>query len=197
MLHEQPLEALRLLLPDLTSEASRVVFRWLEKEIAAAPEPRDLTERLPEAIRLGRDIYNTFHTGFSAFFLAEGAPGARHVKAALRRRLGFWTYPLVEAVLDRIRDRRLHLLDSYCRKYQPSLFAARTFDAGKLGGYFVRVARVESWHVEAGGLGVTQGLHPGVAEIASWTAGEEPDDTPADYRGLAERLQKEYEQLTC
>jgi hypothetical protein len=89
-------------------------------------------------------IYDAFHTQFNGLFLVEASLGERWVRKYLRTRLGFAAEPLVEAVLSAIRNKRLHLLEAFRRKYQNSLFGATTFQPQRLQGYFRRVAQVES-----------------------------------------------------
>jgi hypothetical protein len=92
-------------------------------------------------------VYWDFMNDFNAVYEDPEGKGLFHVSKALRQRCGHADPHIVEAVLDRIRNRRLHLLNSFRRKYQPSLFAPRTVDAARVRGYLIRVARLESLHV--------------------------------------------------
>src|SRR5437660_3989357 len=135
----------------LSAEAGDRVLHWLERDLAKDPPP-DWEARLPDAARLGLAIYWDFMTAYNAFYEEADGKGAAHVAKALRNRCGQADPHMAEAVLDRIRNRRLHLLDSFRRKYQPSLFAPRAIDAKKIRGYLIRVANLESLHVPAADL---------------------------------------------
>src|SRR5262249_60224308 len=116
--------------------------------------------------QLGIAIYWDFMTAYTAFYEEPNGKGAAHVAKALRNRIGQADPHMAEAVLDRIRNRRLHLLDSFRRKYQPSLFAPRTVDSKKIRGYLIRVASLESLHVPAGDLPWGLGRRVNLAALA-------------------------------
>jgi hypothetical protein len=128
------------------SEERRTVFSWLISDLRRE-DPPDWQSQLPAAVDLALEIYRSFNAAFTAFYDAPDSRGAGHVRRALRRQFGFAAEPNVEAVLDRIRNRRLRLLNHCRRRYQPSLFAPRTFDASRLAGYLTAVARLESLHL--------------------------------------------------
>jgi hypothetical protein len=83
---------------------------------------------------------------------------------------------MVEAVLEeRIRGRRVELLDAFRSKVQPCLFGRRTFERRKLVGWLVRVAHIEALHVPAHALPWRRVALPD----PDWTpAPSEPDDAP-------------------
>jgi hypothetical protein len=129
-----------------TSEEGRTVHLWLTRELREE-RPPGWRGRLPAAVDLAREIYQSFTDAFQAFYYAPDCPGPGHVRRCLERRFGYAEDQAVEGVHNRILKRRLRLLNHCRRRYQPSLFAARTFDASRLPGYLVRVARFESLHV--------------------------------------------------
>jgi hypothetical protein len=124
-------------------EEFRTVYGWLVTEVEQQ-RPPGWRRGLAAAIDLGLRIYRCFLQGFSEVYLAEESPGERWVRQALRQRLGFVADDMVEGVLNRIRNRRLHLLCRHRERYQPSLFGAQTFVPHLLRGYLRQVARVES-----------------------------------------------------
>src|SRR5262249_46181359 len=91
------------------------------------------------------------------------------------------------AVLDRIRNRRIHLLDSFRQKYQPSLFAPRQVEARMIRGYLIRVAKLESLHVPAGDLPWGVGRSINLAALAEPAAPRQEPEGP-DPRRLAEAM---------
>ena len=105
---------------------------------------------------------------------------------ALRGHLPFVDRCLIEAVLERIRDRRVHLLESFCRKYQRSLFAQPALNQRRLRGYLIRVAQVESWHVPADDLQPRSGRAFDLAAVIA-PSEDESDDLagPGEPRRLA------------
>src|SRR5215831_2587085 len=106
---------------DLSAEAGQTALRWLGRDLAENG-PADWEARLPGAAELALAIYWDFMAEYNAFYEEPEGPGAACVARALRGRVGQADPHMTEAVLDRIRDRRAHLLDSFRRKYQPSLF---------------------------------------------------------------------------
>lgn len=133
------------------SEIARTILRWMLLSNPSLP-PSLGTDPLDAAIKLGRNIFETFTNEFTQFFLDPGQKGSRYIHSAIRKRLGFSNEQLCDAVIDRISDRRQHLLESFFRKRQGSLFGPSRFDSAKLGGFFVQVARVESLHCPEGML---------------------------------------------
>jgi hypothetical protein len=188
---EQPLETrLRALMEargvDLSIEEGQTILRWLVREVTEQA-PADWEARLPEAARLAGAVYWDFMTAYNAFYEEPDGKGPAHVIRALRGRSGEADPLVVEAVLDRIRNRRLHLLDGFRRKYQPSLFAARAVDARKIRGYLVRVANLESLHVSAGDSPWNLGRGINLAALAE-PAAPTPEPESVDPRRLAESL---------
>jgi hypothetical protein len=171
---------------DLSTEAGQSVLRWLERDLAAGSLP-DWEARLPNAIQLGLDIYWDFMTAFNAFYEEPEGKGTAHVAKALRNRCGQADPHMTEAVLDRIRNRRLHLLDSFRRKYQPSLFGPRAVDAKKIRGYLIRVANLESLHVPTSDLPWGAGRTVNLAALAEPAAPAHEAES-LDPRRLAEAL---------
>jgi len=131
---------------DLATEEGRTVSAWIWRELGHAP-PGLWHEQLPAVAGRACDLYRGFMEEFDACYLAPDPPGERWVRRDLRTRFGFAPEPAVEAVLERIRDRRFHLLVCCRNRYQPRLFGPETFDRRRLRGYFRRVAWVESRHV--------------------------------------------------
>jgi hypothetical protein len=136
---------------DPEAEAGRVALRWLDQDLAENA-PSDWQTRLPNAAKLALSIYWDFMTEYNAFYEEADGRGPLCVDRALRGRIGQADPHMSEAVLDRIRNRRVHLMDSFRRKYQPSLFSPPSVDARKIRGYLVRVAHLESLHVPAADL---------------------------------------------
>jgi hypothetical protein len=167
-----------------TSEEGRTVCLWLARELRDE-RPNDWRDRLPVAVDLAREIYQSFNAAFEAFYYAPDCPGPAYIRRFLERRFGYAEESAVEAVLNRIRNRRLRLLN-HCRyRYQPSLFAARTFDSSRLVGYLIRVARFESLHVPEG--------EPTTGAIEDWgniseARHEEGGKDDIDYYLLAQKL---------
>jgi hypothetical protein len=168
----------------LTSEQGRTVCLWLTRELRAR-RPADWRDRLPAAAALGRDIYQSFNEAFQAFYYVPDCPGPAHVRRFLERRFGYAEDQAVEAVLNRIRDRRLRLLNHCRRRYQPSLFAARSFESNRLVGYLICVARYESLHVPEGEP--TTGAIEDWQNVPGWPR-EEGDKDDVDYYLLAHKL---------
>src|SRR5262249_36180015 len=104
---------------DLTAEAGQTISGGLEKEFDDGGRP-DWEQGLPQAAKLALAIYWDFMTEYNAFYEEPEGRGAACVARALRGRVGHADPHMTEAVLDRIRNRRAHLLDSFRRKYQPS-----------------------------------------------------------------------------
>ena len=129
----------------MASEADRVVHRWIQED-QSRRHPRDETT-CREAVRTGMAIYNGFHQAFSTFFEEEHGCGARLIRRNIRRHFGFVQESMVEAVLERILDRRELLLENFRQSSQPSLFAPCAFDGRRFTGFLVRVAHIESLHV--------------------------------------------------
>jgi hypothetical protein len=171
---------------DLGAEAGQTVLRWLEGELANAV-PSEWEQRLPQAAGLAHAVYWDFMTEYNTFYEEPDGRGPICVARALRGRIGHADPHMIEAVLDRIRNRRIHLLDSFRRKYQPSLFAPAAIDARKIRGYLIRVAHLESLHVPASdlpwGLGRTVNLGALVEPAAPI-----PERENLDPRRLAESL---------
>jgi hypothetical protein len=171
---------------DLAAEAGQTALRWLARELAEKV-PADWEMLLPRAVELAIAIYWDFMTEYNAFYEEPEGRGAACVERALRGRVGQADPHMSEAVLDRIRNRRVHLLDSFRRKYQPSLFAPRTIDSRQIRGYLIRVAHLESLHVPVGdlpwGVGRTVNLAALVEPAAPMREPESPDP-----RALAESL---------
>jgi hypothetical protein len=130
---------------DPDSEGARVILDWLAADASASSAEK---ESLLSAARFGRDLYRTFMESFSETFATLPSLGSRYIGRSLHRRFGFTEDRLIEVVLNRIHDRRLHLLAAFYKKYQGSLFAAQFYDPKRLRGYFVQVARIESLHVD-------------------------------------------------
>src|SRR5262245_45865767 len=97
---------------DMTSEEGRTVCYWLWSELDHQP-PADWQAALPAVVAQALSIYRTFAEQFDAVFMGENGRGESWVRMYLRTRCGFAAPPVVEAVLNRIRNRRLHLLSSF------------------------------------------------------------------------------------
>jgi hypothetical protein len=188
MVNESRQARLRELLAgeDLRSEAGQTALRWLSRELAEKP-PAGWESRTTEAFRLALDIYWDFMREYNAFYEEPEGGGAVHVARALRGRFGQADPHLSEAVLDRIRNRRVHLLDSFRRKYQPSLFAPPSVEARKIRGYLIRVAALESLHIPASDLPWGAGRTVNLAALAEPAAPTAELDGP-DPRRLADLL---------
>src|SRR5258708_3609348 len=101
---------------DLSAEAGQTALRWLERDLAGST-PADWEARLLQAVKLGLAVYWDFMTEYNAFYEEPEGRGAACVARALRGRVGQADPHMIEAVLDRIRNRRTHLLDAFRRKY--------------------------------------------------------------------------------
>jgi hypothetical protein len=128
---------------DGASEEGRIVRAWLWEELRQSP-PSLWEAGLPAATDQAIAIYRGFISDFGVHFLEETGAGETWVRRFLRQRLGFAPEPAVEVVLNRIRDRRRHLLHAFRRKYQASLFGPTTFRREGVRGYLRQVAWVES-----------------------------------------------------
>ena len=124
------------ILPE-SSEESCLLREWIQEEGVASAAQEAL-------IRTGRDLYLVFNREFTATFYGDDAPGIGFVREVLKRRFGRLSVGLLDAALDRIRDRRLHLLRAFKRKYQPKLSAAWNVEPDLLPQYFRRVASLET-----------------------------------------------------
>jgi hypothetical protein len=171
---------------DPASEPAQTARRWLERELSAAA-PSGWENRLPEAVQLALSIYWDFMTAYNAFYEEAEGKGPVYVARALRARCGQADPHMSEAVLDRIRNRRVHLLDSFRHKYQPSLFAPRQIEARMIRGYLIRVAKLESLHVPAGDLPWGVGRSINLAALAE-PAAPTPELESPDPRRLAEAM---------
>jgi hypothetical protein len=178
---QQEVRALGL---DLDSEEGRTLAAWLWRALHRAPPARWQTDLAAVAGR-AQEIFHTFTTAFEAAYLAEGAPGEKWVRQFLRNRFGFAAEPAVEAVLNRIRDRRLHLLQAFRDKYQGQLFGPQTFQPSRVRGYLRRVAWVESGKVPLAPLRQVAA----VADVLDDGTFPGADDDDADeYRERAHKL---------
>src|SRR4051812_215825 len=125
MLHQGPRarldERLHNLGIDLTAEEGAVVRRWLCRDQRQF-RPTKWQRHLPQVVALAQRIYRAFTARYSAYYLEPAASGRAAVSRALRRRLGFVDPRMVDATLERIRNRRLHLLEAMRAKYQANLF---------------------------------------------------------------------------
>jgi hypothetical protein len=184
--HARLREHLARLRVDLSTEAGQTILRWLERDLVEDSLP-DWQARLPAAVALALDTYWDFMKEFNAFYEEPEGKGPAHVARALRGRVGQVDPHMSEAVLDRIRNRRIHLLDSFRRKYQPSLFAPRAIDPRKIRGYLIRVARFESLHVPSGDLPWGVGRNINLAALAE-PAAPVPEPESPDPRRLAEAM---------
>jgi hypothetical protein len=171
---------------DLSTEAGQTVLRWLERDLKETTLT-DWQARLPEAAQLALAVYWDFMKEYNAFYEESDGKGPLYVARALRARVGQVDPHMSEAVLDRIRNRRVHLLDSFRKKYQPSLFAPRAVDAGKVRGYLIRVAGFESLHVPTGDLPWGVGRTIDLAALAEPTLPTPEPESP-DPRRLAEAM---------
>jgi hypothetical protein len=171
---------------DLSVEAGQTALRWLERELAELTPP-NWESGLPQAAKLALDIYWDFMAEYNAFYEEPEGRGPACVARALRGRVGHADPHMTEAVLDRIRNRRVHLLDSFRRKYQPFLFAPRAIDARKIRGYLIRVAHLESLHVPTGDLPWGVGRTINLAALVEPSA-PVPEPEGPDPRKLADML---------
>lgn len=128
---------------DLTKHRCRVIGAWIWEEVRRSA-PRGWETHVGQAVQHAATIYDDFTSEFDNSFLSDTGRGAAWVRRSLRERCGFTTAQHVEAVLNRIRDRRWILLHAFRRKYQASLFAPLTYVASMLRGYLRRVAWIES-----------------------------------------------------
>src|SRR5262245_4861319 len=134
-------------LASFRNEEERVtVARWVRPDCQEQTVP-GWEGRLTEAVERGQRIYRDFHESFLLWFGASDGPGAAEVRRRLLSWHGHADAHMIEAVLERIRDRRLHLLDHLYARTQHSLFAAQGFDPERLPGYLRTVARLESRHL--------------------------------------------------
>src|SRR5262249_21686522 len=103
---------------DLTTHQGQTIIAWLWKELDHKP-PNGWEAALRVAVDQARRVYEDFMEVFEACFSELQAPGEGWVRNAVRHHLGWAPDLVVEAVLNRIRDRRFHLL-CHCReRYQP------------------------------------------------------------------------------
>jgi hypothetical protein len=179
-------ELLAALGVDLSVEAGQTVLRWLEQELTARA-PSNWESRLGQAAKLALAVYWDFMTEYNAFYEEQEGRGPACVARALRGRVGQADPHMTEAVLDRIRTRRMHLLDSFRRKYQPSLFDATAIDARRIRGYLIRVAHLESLHVPSVDLPWGTGRTINLAALVE-PAAPAPEPESPDPRSLAEML---------
>jgi hypothetical protein len=184
--HAQLRQALAAQSVDLATEAGQTVLRWLERDLNEKP-PANWQEQVPQATQLGLAIYWDFMQEYNGFYAEADGKGAIYVARALRARVGQVDPHMSEAVLDRIRNRRLHLLDSFRKKYQPSLFEPRAIDASKVRGYLIRVAGFESLHVPVADLPWGVGRTIDLAALAE-PASPMPEPEGPDPRRLAEAM---------
>jgi hypothetical protein len=171
---------------DLTVEAGQTVLRWLEQELTDKA-PSNWESRLGQAAKLALAVYWDFMTEYNAFYEEPEGRGPACVARALRGRVGQADPHMAEAVLDRIRNRRIHLLDSFRRKYQQSLFDTPAIDARKIRGYLIRVAHLESLHVPSEDLPWGAGRTINLAALVE-PAAPAPEPESPDPRSLAEML---------
>jgi len=131
------------------SEEARISRQWVAMDILhhVSDLPNDWKARQQEAFDFGRYICREFNRPWSAFWGA-GCPGEHQVRRRLHARAPELAEvdlsSLTDAIIERILNKRLHLLDAVYSKYQGSLFAERRFDSQRLPGYFSSVANIES-----------------------------------------------------
>jgi hypothetical protein len=170
-----------------TAEEDVVLRRWLCRDLRRASRP-GWRQQLPAAVEVGRGIYRSFMAAYTAAFLEPDGWGVRAVRRLLRLRFGFVDAHLAESILERIRDRRLVLLEHLRGKFQPSLFAPRTFDPARLRGYLWRVVRLESLHAPQEDLPWNRSGLPGVLCAGPGPGAVVADAGDVDYHDLGERL---------
>jgi hypothetical protein len=161
-----------------TKEAQTIVA-WLRPEIGTPDGP---AVPLAEAVSCAVDLVQVFLEKFAACYLTEDCCGERWVRCALRNRFGFAPEPAVEAVLERIRGRCFHLLESFRRRYQPVLFGPRTFRPEGVPGFLQQVAWVESRKAPLNKLRLVASTPADVLDGSGWPA---RDSDGSDFAGLA------------
>jgi hypothetical protein len=167
------------------SEEWRVINCWVWTELYHDP-PEHWRRDLPDVVDRGRELYRVFGGEFERLYLAESGRGPAWVRQELRQRFGFAAEPAVEAVLNRVRDRRPHLLRAFKRKYHASLFRPLVLQERWVRGYLRRVAHVESKRLPAAELGVVNGRSPDLLDLWPFPLGGEADGE--DYGRRARQL---------
>jgi hypothetical protein len=171
-------------------EEDHTIFAWLEADLLDQPPPTWPT-LLPRALEVARDVFRSFAAAYAEAFLDTDGVGVLVLRRFLRLRFGFVDAHTEEVILERIRDRRLLLLEHLRRKFQPSFFAAKVFDPALLPGYFRRVAWLESLKVPVEDLPWNRvRLDPAVLRASPRLASvSEPDtETGVDYGDLSTRV---------
>jgi hypothetical protein len=123
-------------------EVVKMATKWLCPDISNGQVRRAWS--VYNAMRLGLTIYKDFMTSFNAYFMKQPGLGNPYIDAALRRRFGFQNDRMHEAVLNRILDKRVHLMTKFRERYQPTLFGQQTYDPKGVPGYMKRVVDIES-----------------------------------------------------
>jgi hypothetical protein len=144
------------------SERMQTVLQWTVNDLPAPVTPQpgyatgtlrlSLRSRLQDAVTIGLWIFDDFNARFVAYFGEDDAEGARSVRWCVRKKLGYSNPRVVDAILDRIRDRRIRLLNHFKAQHQGSLLNGPRFEPGKLEGYFRRVVQLESLKVSPDGF---------------------------------------------
>jgi hypothetical protein len=169
----------------LTSEQGRTTAAWLWQELDHAP-PKQWDTSLSQVTERALRIFRAFMEEFEAIFLRETSCGEKWVRQFLRNRFGFAAEQAVEAVLNRIRDRRLHLLQAFRHKYQQELFGPWTFNEKRLRGYLKRVAWIESGKAPVAQL--RQTIDTDSDTLDSWLPPAEDEPDLASYHQRAYQL---------
>lgn len=177
-------EALALGL-DLRAEEGRTLTAWLWQELSSCPR-ENWRLALPAVLAHAQRVYGHFMDAFEACFLAEGAPGARWVASWLRRYYGFAPATAIDAVLERIRGRRLHLLRAFRQRHQADLFTLPDFRPAGLVGFFRNVARIEARHAPLEQLRAERPLPENTP--GGWGLAEEEDEGPESGYAARARL---------
>lgn len=132
-----------------TSETARLISDWGEQEDCSAKSPAEMDA----AVQLGLELQNAFNEAFRKVYFEETITSGKAKKclgevwieqrlsARGRRRVN---PKQVEWVLNRIRERRVHLIEAFFRTYQKTLFGPVKFIADSITGYLRRVVEFES-----------------------------------------------------